>query len=98
MGLVTGIKTADGHRFDGPAVIAANGDKYWYQNDRLHRLDGPAIEFINGNKEWFLNGQRHRLDGPAIEYADGYKEWWLNNEYYPTQTTFQQAIVNDNPR
>jgi hypothetical protein len=36
--------------------VFKNGDKYWYQNDRLHRLDGPAIEYANGAKIWMIKG------------------------------------------
>ena len=42
------------HRVHGPAIIRANGDEMWYQNDRLHREDGPA----DGSHRWFLNGER----------------------------------------
>ena len=45
------------HREDGPAIECANGDKYWYLNDKLHREDGPAIEYVSGHKVWFLNGE-----------------------------------------
>ena len=36
--------------------VIANGDKFWYQNDKLHRLDGPAIERVDGTKYWYLDG------------------------------------------
>jgi hypothetical protein len=68
------------HREDGPAIERANGDKYWYINDKRHREDGPAIEWANGYKAWYINGKRHREDGPAIEWANGDKEWWVNGE------------------
>ena len=50
-----------------------NGNKEWYQNNKLHRLDGPAIENVDGTKEWYYHGLRHREDGPAVEYANGRK-------------------------
>ena len=44
------------HRDNGPAVERANGDKFWYQHDKLHHEDGPAIEYTDGNKKWFNHG------------------------------------------
>ncbi len=44
------------HRKDGPAIIYADGDKFWYQNGKFHRVDGPAIEWSDGYKSWFING------------------------------------------
>lgn len=41
---------------DKPAVICADGSKYWYQNGGFHRDDDkPAIMLSNGLKEWWLN-------------------------------------------
>jgi hypothetical protein len=57
-----------------------NGDRFWYQNDKLHRLDGPAVEYADGDRVWYQNGMPHRLDGPAIEYANGYKEYWIDGK------------------
>ena len=47
----------------------ANGDKFWYLNEKLHREDGPAVECAYGYKAWYLNGKRHREGGPAEEWA-----------------------------
>lgn len=44
------------HCEDGPAVIWANGDKFWYKNGLRHRLDGPAIIYSNGDIYWYING------------------------------------------
>ena len=66
------------HRDNGPAVIWADGTKFWYQNGLRHRTDGPAIEWANGTKEWFQNGQRHCIDGVAIDYANGCKRWLIH--------------------
>lgn len=30
------------HREDGPAVIWADGDEYWWCNNLIHRIGGPA--------------------------------------------------------
>ena len=57
-----------------------NGDKEWYQNDKLHRLDGPAVELADGVKEWWKNDKVHRLDGPAVEYANGDKYWYIDGK------------------
>jgi hypothetical protein len=64
------------HREDGPAVINAEGDKYYYLNGEYHRVDGPAIERANGHKEWFQNGKHFRKNGPAYEGVNGYKIWY----------------------
>ena len=45
------------HRIHGPAVIWADGEKWWIQHGQLHRTDGPAIELANGDTQWFLNGK-----------------------------------------
>ena len=68
------------HREDGPAIIEANGNKFWYINGEFHREDGPARIFKNGREEWWLNGKLHREDGPAkIDYQDN-EYWYLNGE------------------
>jgi len=71
------LKTREKHKENGPAVIQANGNKYYYQNDLLHREDGPAIELNNGDKKYYQHGKLHRLDGPAIELTDGNVEYWI---------------------
>ena len=38
-------------------TVYADGDKFWYLNDKLHREDGPAAEYVDGDKEWWLNGE-----------------------------------------
>ena len=64
---------------DQPAVINANGSKYWYQDGLRHRDDDlPAIVYANGTKEWYQNGELHRgNDLPAVINADG-SEWYVN--------------------
>jgi len=62
--------------------VNANGDKYWYLNDKLHREDGPAVEDADGTNYWYLNGKLHREDGPAVEDADGTKCWYLNDKFH----------------
>lgn len=56
------------HRLSGPAIINAQGDKFWFQNGISHREDGPAVEFNDGGYEYHLNGKHHRIGGPSIEY------------------------------
>jgi len=65
---------------DGPAMVFANGDKFWWLNGKKHREDGPASEWEDGSKFWWLNDLRHREDGPASEWADGSKSWYLNGD------------------
>ena len=77
------------HRLDGPAIIDADGSKYWLLYRKRHREDGPAIEDADGSKCWYLNGKCHREDGPAVEYANGSKAWYLDGklvvEYNPPE-------------
>ena len=63
---------------DFPAVICANGTKYWYQNGKSHR-DGnkPAVIYADGTKFWCQHGKYHRLTGPAIKYLNGDVEYWI---------------------
>jgi hypothetical protein len=82
------------HRREGPAVIRANGDKYWYLHGEQHRhtdfsLDSePAVELTNGTKEWWFMGKRHRDGGfPAVVRADGLKEWWVNGKLLKSTST-----------
>ena len=90
------------HRLDGPAIVYADGSKFWYVNGKLHRSDGPAFEGADGHKEWYVNNKRHRLDGPAVEWVHGYKEWWVDGEEYPEEQWKQkvkelkQQIVKEN--
>ena len=61
-------------------TIDANGNKFWYLNDKLHRTDGPACEYFDGHKDWYLDGKQHRTDGPACEYVDGNKLWYFHGQ------------------
>jgi hypothetical protein len=45
------------HRTDGPAVIWADGSKFWYQHGNRHRDDGPAYESVNGATLWCQHGK-----------------------------------------
>jgi len=91
------------HRIDGPALEYANGNKYWYKEDKLDREDGPAVEYANG-KYWFKAGIRHREDGPAIEYIDEINNedlhywWYIEGEEY-TKEDYDKLIqeVKDMP-
>ena len=35
-------------------VIAKDGTKRWFKDDRRHREDGPAVEWVLGLKEWYF--------------------------------------------
>ena len=59
--------TTTTYRFNGerhrdndlPAVINADGTKYWCQHGYLHRDNGlPALIRANGSKEWWVDGKR----------------------------------------
>ena len=45
------------HRIHGPAIVWADGAKYWYQNGRRHRTDGQAVETLGDFTAWYLNNQ-----------------------------------------
>jgi len=64
--------------FNLPVVEYANGDKWWYQHDKLHRdNDLPAIVDANGDKWWYQHDKLHRdNDLPAIECVNGEKCWY----------------------
>jgi len=34
-----------------------DGDKFFYEDNKLHREDGPAIIYRNGNREWYYKGE-----------------------------------------
>ena len=73
-------------------LVAPNGNKFWYLNDKCHREDGPAVEYADGDKFWFLKGQLHREDGPAVEHANGDKSWYLNGKEMSEQEFLSQSI------
>ena len=50
------------HRIHGPAVIWADGEKWWIQHGQLHRTGGPAIEWSHGGMSWYLNNERLTAD------------------------------------
>ena len=60
--------------------VDADGNKFWYLNDKFHREDGPAIEFANGTKYWYLNDELHceeefnrRMNSPTSKFKIGDK-------------------------
>ena len=73
-------------------LVAPNGNKFWYLNDKCHREGGPAVEYADGDKFWFLKGQLHREDGPAVECADGHKFWYLEGEKISEQEFIARSI------
>lgn len=38
--------------------ISANGDRFYYYENKLHRENGPAIELAAGGKVWYHEGKR----------------------------------------
>lgn len=55
------------HRENGPAMIHANGDAYWFSMGKLHREDGPAVELADGTRKWFKKGECSRVEFPKKE-------------------------------
>lgn len=90
--LFRGVRDQAGHgdlHSDGdePAVVYANGTKWWYRHGKIHRDNAPAILWWNGVEEWWRNGVRHRSGGPAVTYPNnpnvdpqlrGQKQFWAN--------------------
>jgi hypothetical protein len=68
---------------DEPAVIWADGSRFWYKNGRYHRDgDEPAIIYANGSRYWYKNGLQHRDgDEPAIMCANGVRHWCKNGAF-----------------
>ena len=50
----TGIR----HNPYGPAIIAKDGYKVYYIEDKLHRLDGPTRIYPTGVEEYYINNIR----------------------------------------
>jgi hypothetical protein len=76
-------KNGEYHRDgDEPAVILADGSRYWYKDGKYHRDgDEPAVILADGSRYWYKDGKWHRDgDEPAVILADGTKEWWKNGE------------------
>ena len=47
--------------------VHTNGDRSWYQNDKLHRVDGPAPETL---KHWDMtkqNGKPSAMVGTPLK-------------------------------
>lgn len=74
---------------DVPAVVYADGTKWWYHEGKIHRAGKPAVIMANGTQEYWQNNARHRLDGPAVIYPAtsaivpelrGVKQWWTNGK------------------
>jgi hypothetical protein len=75
-------RNADGelHNENGPAIVCANGEKWYFINGKRHNPNGPAVVFPNGYKAYYINGERHNPNGHAIVHADGSKEHYINGE------------------
>ena len=76
------------HNPHGPAIIWADGCKFYYINDQLHNSDGPAVIRADGDKSYYINGELHNPDGPAIVWADGRKFYYINGKEL-TETKFK---------
>jgi len=45
------------HNTNGPAIVGADGSKWYYINDQLHNPQGPAVVFANGRKSYHIKGK-----------------------------------------
>ena len=68
------------HNPHGPAIVGADGSKWYYINDQRHNENGPAIIWPDGRKAYYINGKLHNENGPAILYADGSKGYYINGK------------------
>jgi hypothetical protein len=68
------------HHQNGPAIIDADGDKFYYINGQLHNANGPAVIYADGGKDYYINGERHNPHGPAIVDTDGSKAYYINDK------------------
>lgn len=66
-------------RYDGPAIVHANGDKFYYRDFKLHRENGPAIYLTDGTRYFYKHGLLHNMAGPAVKTMPGsYTEYWID--------------------
>jgi hypothetical protein len=66
------------HRDGAPAMVCANGDRWWWQHGKLHRDGAPALVCASGDQAWYQHGELHRDGLPAVIRADGTVEHWQN--------------------
>ena len=62
------------HREDGPAIIWANGSKFWIVENKYHRENGPTIEWFEGDEvlySWHIRGERLSPEKEAV-----LNKWW----------------------
>lgn len=71
--IAAGVK----HNTEGPAVIYADGDRYWYALGKRHRDNGPAFVTVGSETSWYRRGLLHRTDGPAT--VKPHSEMWCEN-------------------
>lgn len=74
---------------DLPAVINADGYKFWFEQGIINRLHGPAVEGPEGDKAYYVNGKLHNDFGPALIDKFGRKEWHLDGQKL-TEEKFNQ--------
>ena len=55
------------HRANGPALIRANGDQFFYHMGKLSRdpNEGPAVILEDGTRQWWLHGECLRSEHPT---------------------------------
>lgn len=80
------------HRDDDlPAVINADGYKFWYSKGELHREGKPAIQGPEGDQAYYFNGKLHNEEGPALTNKFGKQEWHIDGIQY-TQQEFNDIM------
>lgn len=76
---------------DLPAVINADGYKFWYNNGELHRESNPAIMGPEGDKAYYVEGKLHNEEGPALINKFGKEEWHIDGKQL-TQKEFNEFV------
>ena len=46
------------HNPNGPAIIWADGSKFYWINGKRHNPNGPAMVYADGRKEYYINGKK----------------------------------------
>ena len=67
---------------DEPAVVCADGTRWWYKDDKQHRDgDAPAVVCADGTRYWYKNGKLHREgDEPAVMQVYGSRCWYRDGK------------------
>lgn len=83
-----------------PAVIEADGSRWWYRDGKLHRdNDQPAVILADGSLWWCRDNEWHRdNDKPAVmDAADGYRHWYRDGIEYKPRRKWKSLRFKNRP-